>query len=129
MGFAIELHSDWVGKPLEDGSATFYWGRVTLHSIGAASDNFVALLSKLYGSTSKDSPMLKDISAQAVGLGVDPRKFLETPARMKLFFHSESQSRYAEVFLNVDTAGRVVQFHEKDQEYRENILRALRERA
>src|SRR6478735_8354042 len=47
VGFAIELHADWVEKPLEDGSATFYWGRVTLHSIGAASDNFVALLSKL----------------------------------------------------------------------------------
>jgi hypothetical protein len=129
VGFAIELHSDWVEKPLEDGSATFYWGRVTLNSIGAASDNFVAMLSKLYGSASKDSPMLQAISAQAVGLGDDPRKFLATPVRMKLFFHAESESRYAKVFLNVDIAGRVVQIHEKDPEYRENVLRALCEQA
>ena len=70
-----------------------------------------------------------EISAQAVGLADDPRRLLEAPVRMKLFFHSEIEGRYAEVFLNVDVPGRVVQFHEKDQEYRQNVVRALRERA
>ncbi|HKQ14283.1 MAG TPA: hypothetical protein VJT80_12685 [Steroidobacteraceae bacterium] len=129
LGFAAEIHSDWVEKPLEDHGVTFYWGRVTLRSIGEPSDSFVALLSRLYGSTSKAGPMLPEITAQAVGLGDDPRKLPDSPARMKLFFHSESEARYAEVFLNVDISGRIVQFHEKDEDYRENVVRALCERA
>lgn len=129
VGFAAEIHGEWVEKPLEDKSATFYWGNVTLRSIGEPSDNFVEVLSKLYGVPSKSSPMLAEITAQAVGLAADPRRLLEVPVRMKLFFHSQIEGRYAEVFLNLDVPGRVVQLHEKDQEYRQNVVRALREQA
>lgn len=129
IGFAAEIHGEWVEKPLEDKSATFYWGKVTLRSIGEPSNNFVELLSKIYGVTSKSGPMLAEISTQAVGLADDPRRLLEVPVRMKLFFHTEIEGRYAEVFLNLDVPGRVVQFHEKDQEYRQNVVRALREPA
>jgi hypothetical protein len=129
IGFAAEIHGEWVEKPLEDKSATFYWGKVTLRSIGEPSNNFVEVLSKLYGITSKPGLMLAEITAQAVGLAEDPRRLLEAPVRMKLFFHSEIEARYAEVFLNLDVPGRFVQFHEKDQEYRQNVVRALREHA
>jgi hypothetical protein len=129
VGFAAEIHDEWVEKTLEDKSATFYWGTVTLRSIGEPSNNFVEVLSKLYGITSMSAPMLAEITAEAVGLADDPRRLLEAPVRMKLFFHSDIEGRYAEVFLNLDVPGRVVQFHEKDQEYRQNVVRALRERA
>jgi hypothetical protein len=129
VGFAAEIHSEWVEKPLKDESASFYWGKVTLRSIGEPSNHFVEVLSKLYGVTSKSAPMLAEVTAQAVGLADDPRRLLEAPVRMKLFFNSEIEGRYAEVFLNLDVPGRVVQFHEKDQEYRQNVIRALRERA
>jgi hypothetical protein len=129
VGFAAEIYGEWIEKPLDDKSATFYWGKVTLRSIGEPSDNFVEALSKLYGVSSKSAPMLSEITAQAVGLADDPRTLLEGPVRMKLFFHSDIEERYAEVFMNLDVPSRVVQFHEKDQEYRQNVVRALRERA
>jgi len=129
LGFAVEIHPDWKAKPIEDGSITFYWGRVTLRRSGAASDAFVTALSKLYASVAPAKSMLAEINAQAVGLGEDPRKLAETPAKMKLFFHSEIEARYAEVFPNVDLSARLVQFREKDPEYRENLVRALSEHA
>ncbi len=129
VGFAAEIHGEWVEKPLEEKSATFYWGRVTLRSIGEPSNNFVEVLSKLYGLTSKSASMLSEINAQAVGLADDPRRLLESQVRMKLFLNSEVEGRYAEVFLNLDVPGRVVQFHEKDQDYRQNVVLALCERA
>ena len=48
---------------------------------------------------------------------------------MKLFFHSENGERYAEVFLNIDRQAQVVEIHEKDPEYRQNLIRALTELA
>lgn len=65
----------------------------------------------------------------AVSLGTDPRTLPNIPAKLKLFFHSDIESRYAEVFLNIDLPERLVQFHEKDQEYRKNVIRVLIESA
>jgi hypothetical protein len=45
---------------------------------------------------------------------------------MKFFFYdSGPESRYAEVFVNVDAKQRVVEFHEKDSEYRKPVLLAF----
>ncbi len=125
VGFSIEIHSAWKAQPLEDGSATFYWGRVTLRSIGPPSDNLVSALARLYGLPKPATGMLPAIDAEAVGLANDPRDMGTSAIRMKLFFHSESEDQYAEVFLNTDIPNRLVQFHEKDMEYRKELLRAL----
>ena len=127
IGFSIEIHSAWKAQPLEDGSATFYWGRVTLRNVGPPSDNFVFSLARLYGLPKPDKGMLPAIDAQAVGLDNDPRTMDASPIRMKLFFHSDTEERYAEVFLNIDVPNHLVQFHEKDVEYRKEVLRALYE--
>jgi hypothetical protein len=70
--------------------------------------------------------MLSTIDVEAVGLASDPRSLEVAPVHMKLFFNSESsEERYAEVFLNTDVPGRMIQFHEKDMDYRQPLLRAL----
>jgi hypothetical protein len=126
IGFSIEVHPEWKDSPLEDASATFYWGRATVKSIGPPSDNFISALARLYGLPIPSRPMLPAIETQAVGLAVDPRGIETTRVPMKLFFHSEStEENYAEVFLNIDVSGGVVEFHEKDMEYRQPLLRAL----
>lgn len=125
VGFSVEIDSAWRAQPLEDGSATFYWGRVTIRSIGPPSDHFVSVLARLYGLPSPATGMLPAIEAEAVGLANDPGDMDTSAIRMKLFFHSDSEDRYAEVFLNTDIPNRLVQFHEKDMEYRKELLRAL----
>ena len=127
LGFAVDVHSEWKAQPLQGADAVFYWGAVTLRSIGPASDAFIRLVARLYGRRIGTPHMLAEIKAQAVGLNSDPRKIKSTPVHMKLFFHSDIEDRYAEVFLNVDAGSKVVQFHEKDEDYRVNVIRALTE--
>ncbi|MGC3981418.1 MAG: hypothetical protein QM808_09180 [Steroidobacteraceae bacterium] len=129
LGFIVEVNPEWKPQQLEGGDAIFYWGTVTLRSLGPASDAFVSLIARLYDQRVEKPRMLAEIKAEAVGLDSDPRKIKTNPVHMKLFFHSESEERYAEVYVNVDVAGKVVQFHEKDPEYRENVIRALTENA
>ena len=126
IGFAATVEPEWRADPIEgDRDHFFYWGRVTLQSIGAASDSFVSALAQLYGDPIGTPKMLATIPTEAVGLATDPRKLKSSPAKMKLFFHSGAATRYAEVFLNIDRASRVVEVHEKDPEYRSNVVRAF----
>lgn len=127
VGFRADLGAKWDAKRTDDGAVTFYWGTATLRSIGRESDAFVNEYARLLGQPGTDRHMLPEIKALAVGLADDPRFIGEKATKMKLFFHSESEERYAEVFLNVDRPGAVVQLHEKDPDYRANLLRALTE--
>src|SRR5262245_27543539 len=127
VGFTVMVGAGW--KVQENAGFVAHWGTVALRTLGDSSDAFVELLAKLYGKSLSTPHMLPEVVAQAVGLGTDPRRLMSEPQRMKLFFYSEDEDRYAEVFLNVDLAQRLIQFHEKDQEYRGNVLRALTEAA
>ena len=128
IGFSVVLGAAWKPQPLDSADITMYWGTVTLRANDGASDAFVGVLAKLYRLPSRPH-MLAEVAAQAVGLGTDPRELMSSRAKMKLFFHSDIENRYAEVFLNIDRSAQVVQFHEKDMEYRTNVLRALTETA
>jgi hypothetical protein len=129
VGFLADIGNDWKAKPTDDGTVTFFWGSVTIRSIGGESDAFVNAYARLLGHSKPDIRMLPSINALAVGLANDPRLVEQRPTKMKLFFHSDIEERYAEVFLNVDRPGKTVQLHEKDPEYRLNLIRALTETA
>ena len=129
VGIGVDIDRHWSPKPTEHKAITFYWGSVTLRSIGPESDAFAMSLSRLYGIPNPALRMLPEIRAEAVGLASDPRLIESQPVKMKLFFHSESDQRYAEVFLNIDRRAQTVEFHEKDREYRKNLVRALTEPA
>lgn len=125
VGFAIVLGSDWEHRPST--GFTWYSGTVFLRAAGNGSDAFIDVLAARYGTPTSTRRMLPEIAAQAVGLNSDPREVALRPVRMKLFFHPEVEDRYAEVYVNIDAANRLVQFHEKDMEHRGNVLRALTE--
>jgi hypothetical protein len=86
-------------------------------------------MAKLYGIKHAGLRMLSEVRAEAVGLASDPQSIESKAIQMKLFFNSENEERYAEVFFNVDRSAQVVEIHEKDPEYRSNLIRALTERA
>jgi hypothetical protein len=126
VGFSIEIHPEWKKSEHEGGAVVFYWGCATIRSIGPASDNFVTALARLYGLSAPNAGMLPIIETEAVGLATDPKGIEANRVMMKLFFNSESaEEHYAEVFLNIDVPNRMVEFHEKDEDYRKPLLRAL----
>jgi hypothetical protein len=70
--------------------------------------------------------MVPSVDASVVGLEGDPAHVLDRVTRMKFFFFdSGPEDRYAEVFINVDANKRVLEFHEKDEDYRKPLLLAL----
>lgn len=125
IGFAIDLHAGWNYQPV-DGAVGFYWGRGGYRSIGPESDEFVRLLGRLYSQPmTSDLRMLPEIAADVVGLDTDPSNLMSKPVGMKFFLWPDDETRYAEVYTNVDVRGGWLQFHEKDAEYRPTLLRAL----
>ncbi len=129
VGLAVVLHSEWNPQPLVEHGATFYWGTGNFQRTGPESDRFVSLLRHIYSLPAPDGPaaMLDNISVQVVGLNSDPSKAKDIGARMKMFFHYESEDgqRYAEVFTNINIEKGVLEFHEKDNEYRLPLVRAF----
>src|SRR5205823_11415407 len=67
--------------------------------------------------------MVSSVDASVVGLEGDPEHVLDGMTKMKFFFYNSGpDERYAEVFINVDAKNQVLQFHEKDPEYRKPLL-------
>jgi hypothetical protein len=125
VAFAVTLEPEWEPQPIESTSDYWYWGWVVLRSVGSASDEFVQALDALYGTNVGVRHMRRETRWRAVGLADDPRRLVEQPVRMKLFFEHDDEARYAEVYLNVDVKGERVEFHEKDQDYRRPVVLAL----
>ena len=68
--------------------------------------------------------MKSEVVFSAVSLEGDPRDLEKGPVNLKLFFESRSENR--ELFTNIDLKMRRLYVSEKDPEYREAIIKALR---
>ena len=126
VGFFATFHPDW--SRTDNPDVPIFFGKVTIGSTGPESDQFVEVLSDLYGEKIGGQRMLPSIQVTAAALACDPKLIGSSPCKFKLFFHDDDEERYAELFLNVDVDSKLVQFHEKDSEYRRNIVRGLTER-
>ncbi len=101
------------------------WG-VAYRSIGPESDRFVRALATLYRTGSNASGMKQSISADAVILGGSARTLQSKRTDIKIFFNANGpESRYAELYTNIDPVAHVLEIHEKDPEYRQNVIKAL----
>ena len=126
IGFDVRLGGEWKSQDVDDGAFTVFWGDGAIIRIGAESDNFCSLLQDKYQLTGTSQEMPDLVETMVVSLGTDPVRITEEPLKMKMFVEPEGdESEYAEFFLNVDLRGQVVQFHEKDNEYRENLIKAF----
>jgi len=80
-------------------------------------------LAQRYKLPSPATTMVSSVDASVVGLEGDPEHVLDGMTKMKFFFYNSGpDERYAEVFINVDAKNQVLQFHEKDPEYRKPLL-------
>ncbi len=128
VGFLVQLDGIWNEQKLEGTEATVFWGTGELGSLGVHSNNLVALLALKYGINSlSERAMLSRAYAQVVCLAGNPTRVPRENLKMKFFFNSEDEHRYAEVFVNLDFDSATGHLHEKDPEYRLPLLRSLTE--
>ena len=126
IGFQLEILPVWNVKKMDNSEQQFYWGKGHFKNTGDNTDYFISELAKLYKVNSKKI-IAKNIPVELVGLLNDPRKIESEPIKMKFFFNSnsENESLYSEVFINTDLSKNILEFHEKDQSYRQAIINSL----
>jgi hypothetical protein len=101
IGFVIELHPTWKAQKIENVDA-------------------------LYGLPTTNLTFLTRVNAQVVGLANDPANIENQPIKMKFFLNSDGPDElYSEVFVNVDLKRRVLEFNEKDPEFRGALVKSL----
>ena len=120
------LSKEWKERPADDQlPMTTYRGTVAFLSLGSESDLFLSVLHALYGTNVRPKAMKKETLFTGISLGGDPRHPDKGDVRIKLFYEPDDQNLYAELYFNILLAKKIVQIHEKDPEYRENVVRAL----
>lgn len=125
VGFAVSLSSTWERQDLEESEITVYWGGAKLISLGFESDAFLQALDEVYQTNVGHQTMQDQVSYLAVSLEGYPPNLGDELVRMKLFFESDSEERYAEFYLNIDSGKSTVEFHEKDVDYRKGVVLSL----
>ena len=100
---------------------------VTFKSLGDTSDNFLKFLFSLYelnlqdnlkftNNTNCNYTCLNDIPFKG-----DGQKRLKSVNYIKVFFEGTQEKEYAELYVNIDEGNNVIEFEEKDFEYRPYI--------
>ena len=102
-----------------------YTGRVMLRSLGPQSDRLLMAIDDLYRTAQHPHGMRRETEFTGISLEGDPRHLKAGPTKIKLFFESNDESRYAEFYLNIDLRAATLELAEKDADYRGPIVRAL----
>lgn len=129
LGFEVVLGPTWKSGSLDKSiPLVTYQGFVTYHSTGIESDSFIQTVDELYGTKLSPKMMSKQTRFTGISLEGDPRDLSKGSTKIKLFFESENDDEYAELFSNIELDTRRFEFHEKDPDYRPAIVKALQAR-
>jgi hypothetical protein len=126
VGFEVVLGPIWQSGSLGKGiPIVTHRGNVTYRSTGSDSDAFVQVLDELYGTKLSPKEMGRETQLNAISLEGDPGDLAKGPVRIKLFFESDKEDAYAELFTNIELAAHRLEFREKDEGYRSAVINAL----
>src|SRR5215469_11673185 len=126
LGLEVVLGPTWKGgTPSKDIPLTIYSGTLMYHSTGPESDAFVQVLDELYGTKLSPRAMAKETQFTGLALEGNPGNLSKGPVKIKTFFENGNDKDYAELFTDVDLAAHRLEVHEKDEEYRPAVVRAL----
>ena len=129
VGLKIEVSSK-IGAGIVDGKPNgkvgFVANAVQLKSIGQESDELVKAIAELYKQATDKGFTKQTISATAFSLNeksvnLDKKDYY----KLKLFFEEDDENLYSEIFLNINTDKREIEIHEKDEDYREPLIKVL----
>jgi len=129
LGLKVEVKKNMEAGLLASGEINrdaFYRNGISLLSIGVESNVFLRALSELYNFPTTKPFIDKITNAMAFSLNESDVDLAKSEKyNFKLFFNDESETHYCEIFCNIDLAKGIIEFHEKDHEYRENIIKSF----
>jgi hypothetical protein len=126
VGFDVDWPRQWEEVDFgPDVPITGFQATLTLRSCGSASDRFVEALVERFELTKGVAPMMPAVSCTGITLEGDPRLAREQDVLVKLFFFEHDEDRYAEAYLNIVDSGWRLEFNEKDEDYRRNVVAVL----
>jgi hypothetical protein len=97
---------------------------VIIERIGNESDELVVVMSALYGKPTSNSFTDEPLSYTVFPLNQQKANLNIGYFKFKLFFDdTEEKGLYSEMDLNPNFPNGTVEFNEKDEEYRENIIK------
>jgi hypothetical protein len=127
VGITVVLGTQWKKGSLGSNvPLVTYQGAVTYRSLGAPSDALLQVLDQLYATKLQPTTIRPNTTFTAISLGGEPADLTKGQTKIKLFFESDAEDRYAELYTNIDLANGILQIHEKDPGYRSAVIRALR---
>jgi hypothetical protein len=135
IGFAVPIdswHASRDAKP-----PFFHWSQVALTSLGCETAALIRIYESWFDIPAIPFEAAQLILCSAVALEDGRPKPAERDTRIKLFFEPrpdedatnqsvDSDPAYAELFFNLDLGQRRLRLHEKDPEYRRDLLAYLR---
>jgi hypothetical protein len=110
--------------------ANVYRRGVVFYRTGPESDRLITALATLYGKEKRVRRMTAEETFTAIALHQGALLMEREPVKIKIFGRDGepfNQDAYYESFFNLDLKNRLVFWNEKDQEYREPLIRALAE--
>lgn len=127
VGVQIEVSSE-IGAGIIngelEGDSGFVSNAVQLKSIGQESDELVKALAELYGFPTNKGFKKETISTTVFSLNETPVNLDKNGYyKLKLFFGEDDENLYSELYLNINTQKKEIEIHEKDEEYREPIIK------
>ena len=133
VGLKISIQNNLkagINKAGEIDGTAFNKDGISLQSIGQESDNFLHALSKIYGINSNAKFSSKIIKSTTFPLNNNIADLNKSEYyKFKVFFNDqeEENEKYAEIFININLQQNFIEFNEKDNEYRANIIKTFSE--
>jgi hypothetical protein len=125
LAFEVSLPTKWESLSTPGVPVVVNRGAVDLRAIPRESDAFIRVLDAIYETKMKPIGMKASTRFAGISLEGNPARLKDGPVKLKLFFESGRQDRYAEVFLNIELAKGRLYLREKDPEYRKAMVAAL----
>jgi hypothetical protein len=129
VGLDVEVKKNMVAGLLPSGEINqnaFYRDGIKFFSIGEESDTLLMALSILYQFPTENAFSRTIEGAMTFSLNETPVDLRRREHyRFKIFFQDDSGDLYCEIFCNIDLTGNVIELHEKDEEYRKNIIKTF----
>lgn len=123
---ALALSSEWDEERSPDFPIPTYWSEIAIGAVNEQSHAFVRVLASAYDTPiAPNSQLLEAVNAKIVSIGDKPIEISSQPTHLKVFFAKPFQDEYGEIYLNIDPVKKIVEWNEKDPEYRGAILKAL----
>ncbi|WP_445722603.1 hypothetical protein [Flavobacterium sp.] len=99
---------------------------LSIIGIGEESNNFLYVISKLYEIPNNQKFTNEKLLYTVFPLNNNVAKLSKGKFNFKVFYDdSDEKKLYSEFYINIDLKNKIVEFNEKDEDYRKNIIKTF----